>query len=506
MTHVPSLHPPDEFNSELLTNVHPPTWQNPEPAEWYHMVVLGAGTAGLVTAAVAAGLGARVALVERHLMGGDCLNTGCVPSKALIRSAREVADIQRAGDLGVQLPSGMSVDFAAVMQRMRRLRAQISYNDSARRFKELGVDVFIGRGQFTGPDTLSVDGVELHFKRACIATGTRPAMPRIEGLTEVGFLTNESVFSLTERPPTVAVIGGGPVGTELAQALRRLGSAVMIFHTGQHLLSHDEEDAAVVVQNALERDGVEIYLECNITSVEQRRDGQKVLTYKMRGSEGQAAVREILVATGRVPNIEGIGLEAAEVEFDRLGVRVNDRLQTTNANIYAAGDVALDHKFTHMADFAARIVVQNALFKGRRKLSALTVPWCTYTDPEVAHVGLTEKRAAAKGVKVKTFVRELRDVDRAVLDGDHDGFVKVHVKKGTDNIVGATIVARDAGNMISELTLAITAGVGLKKLANVIHPYPTQAEAIRQVGDLYNKGRLSWAAKRLLKGMLAAVR
>jgi len=212
------------------------------------------------------------------------------------------------------------------------------------------------------------------------------------------------------------------------------------------------------------------------------------------------------VATGRVPNIEGIGLEAAGVEFDRLGVRVNDRLQTTNANIYAAGDVALDHKFTHMADFAARIVVQNALFKGRRKLSALTVPWCTYTDPEVAHVGLTEARAAATGVKVRTFVRELRDVDRAVLDGDDLGFVKVHVKKGTDRIVGATIVARDAGNMISEITVAMTAGVGLKKLANVIHPYPTQAEAIRQVGDLYNKGRLSWGAKKFLKTMLAAVR
>jgi pyruvate/2-oxoglutarate dehydrogenase complex dihydrolipoamide dehydrogenase (E3) component len=403
------------------------------------------------------------------------------------------------------LPDGMSVDFGAVMQRMRRLRAQISYHDSARRFKELGVDVFIGRGQFTGPDTLAVDGTELRFKRACIATGTRPAMPRIDGLAEAGFLTNENVFSLTERPATLAVIGGGPVGTELAQALRRLGSQVMIFHTGPHLLSHDEEDAAVVVQNAMERDGVELYLECNVTSVESRA-GQKVLAYKMMGKEGQAAVSEILVATGRMPNTEGIGLEAAGIEFDRLGVRVNDKLQTTNPRVYAAGDVALDAKFTHMADFAARIVVQNALFKGRRKLSALEVPWCTFTDPEVAHVGLTEKRAAARGVKVRTFVRELRDVDRAVLDGDDEGFVKIHVKKGTDRIVGATIVARDAGNMISELTVAITAGVGLKKLANVIHPYPTQAEAIRQVGDLYNKGRLGWGAKKFLKAMLAAVR
>jgi pyruvate/2-oxoglutarate dehydrogenase complex dihydrolipoamide dehydrogenase (E3) component len=236
------------------------------------------------------------------------------------------------------------------------------------------------------------------------------------------------------------------------------------------------------------------------------RDGQKVLAYKMLGSEGQVAVSEILAATGRAANIEGIGLEAAGVEFDRLGVRTDDKLQTANPNIYAAGDIALDHKFTHMADFTARIVVQNALFKGRRKLSALTVPWCTYTDPEVAHVGLTEKRAAATGVKIRSFVRELREVDRAVLDGDHDGFVKIHVKKGTDRIVGATVVARDAGNMISEITVAMSGGVGLKKLANVIHPYPTQSEAIRQVGDLYNKGRLGWAAKKLLKAMLATVR
>ncbi len=474
MTHVPSLFPADEHNEELLGNVHPPNWHNPEPADWYHLVVLGAGTAGLVTAAAAAGLGARVALVERHLLGGDCLNAGCVPSKALLRSARAVGESWRAGDLGVFVPEGTAADFGAVMERMRRLRARISYHDSARRFRELGVDVFIGRGQFTDLDTLDVEGTPLRFKRACIATGSRPAMPHIDGLVDAGFLTNESVFSLTQRPGALAVIGGGPVGTELAQAFRRLGSQVMIFHTGAHLLSREDEDAAQVVQGALAREGIELYLESNVTSV-LHRDGGKVLTYKMPGNAGEVAVDEILVATGRTANTEGLGLEAAGVEFDRLGVKVDDRLRTTNPNIFAAGDVALENKFTHTADFAARVVVQNALFKGRRKWTALTIPWCTFTDPEVAHVGLYEKQATVRGWKVRTFVRNLADVDRGLLDGDEEGFVKILVKKGSDRIIGATIVARDAGNMIGEIAVAMRSRLGLRKLADVIHPYPTQA-------------------------------
>ena len=505
MREVPEVLPKDELNAELLANVHPPDWENPEPADRYNLVVIGAGTAGLVTAAAAAGLGARVALVERHLMGGDCLNVGCVPSKSVIRSSRLMADLALATDLGVNVPPGAEVDFATVMRRMREVRLRISHNDSARRFEGLGVDVFLGGGRFSGSDTVEVDGRVLRFKKAVIATGGRPAVPPIEGLAEVGYLTNETVFSLTERPRRLAVIGAGPIGSELAQAFRRLGSEVVLLHHGAHILGREDVDAAEILQNTLVKEGVRLLLECETDRVVRSEDG-KTLFFASKDGSGQVTVDEILLAVGRVPNVEDLNLAAVGVEYDNRGVRVNDRLQTTNPRIYAAGDVAIDYKFTHAADFTARIVIQNALFLGRRKLSALTVPWCTYTDPEIAHVGMYERDAAEKGIAVDTFVKPLSEVDRALTDAEEEGFVKVHVKKGTDKILGATVVARHAGEMINEITLAMVAGVGLKTIANVIHPYPTQAEAIRHLGDAYNRTRLTPFVGRLFRRWLSLTR
>ena len=454
-------------------------------------MVLGAGTAGLVAAAGAAGLGARVALVERHVMGGDCLNVGCVPSKCLIRSSRAWADVREAGRFGLNVPAGVEVDFAAVMERMRRLRARIGEHDSAGRFRELGVDLFFGEGRFASPDAVEVAGKRLRFKRAVIATGTRPVEPAIPGLAEAGFLTNETVFSLTTRPRRLAVIGGGPIGCELAQAFRRLGCEVILFHNASHILNREDADAAEIVQQAFVRDGIRLVLDCKTTRVE-RRNGEKVIEVECRGTSEEIRVDEILVGAGRAPNVEGLNLEAAGVAWDgREGVAVNDHLQTANPAIYAAGDICLKFKFTHTADATARMVIQNALFAGRKKLSALTVPWCTYTDPEIAHVGMYEREAREKGIGVDTFVRPLRDVDRAIADGEEEGFVKVHVRKGTDQILGATLVARHAGEMISEITLAMVSGAGMGTLARVIHPYPTQAEAIRQTADLYNRSRLT---------------
>jgi pyruvate/2-oxoglutarate dehydrogenase complex dihydrolipoamide dehydrogenase (E3) component len=506
MNNGPLVQPADEYNLRLVANVRPADWQNPEPPPRYNLVVIGAGTAGLITAAGAAGLGARVALIERHLLGGDCLNVGCVPSKCIIRSSRVIADLRDAAQFGLRIPGSTQVDFPAVMERMRRLRAKISEHDSAMRFRGLGVDVFLGEGRFSGPNTVEVAGKTLRFRKAVIATGTRPVHPKIDGIAEAGFLTNETVFSLTERPRRLAVIGGGPIGCELAQAFRRLGSEVTLFHNASHILNREDGDAAEILQQSFIRDGIRLILNCKTKRVE-KRGGEKLIHIECGDAGETIVVDEILAGAGRVPNMEDLNLEAVGVEYDsREGVKVNDRLQTTNSAIYAAGDICLKYKFTHTADATARIVIQNALFTGRRKASALTIPWCTYTDPEIAHVGMYERDARERGIEVETFLRPLGDVDRAIADGEEEGFVKIHVKKGTDKILGATIVARHAGEMISEITLAVVGGLGLKTLANVIHPYPTQAEGIKQCADLYNRTRLTPSIKNLFSRWLAWAR
>jgi pyruvate/2-oxoglutarate dehydrogenase complex dihydrolipoamide dehydrogenase (E3) component len=501
------LQPLDEHNRALLENVHPPHWINPTPDGRYNLVVIGAGTAGLVSAAGAAGLGARVALVERALMGGDCLNVGCVPSKTLLRSAKLMGELRDAARLGVRVPDGAAADFPAVMERVRRVRAGISPHDSARRFRdELGVDVFLGDARFVGSRAVEVAGTTLTFSRAVIATGARALVPPIEGLVETGFLTNETVFSLTELPSRLAVVGGGPIGCELAQAFRRLGAEVTILEMGRQFLPREDPDAAGLLRASLERDGVAIRLECRLTRVASTGAG-KELTFEHNGSSETLVADEILVGVGRAPNVEGLGLEDAGIRADRQGVAVDDFLRTTNPRVYAAGDVCMAHKFTHAADFAARTVVQNALFSfgpfGRKRLSALTIPWCTYTDPEIAHVGLSEREAAERGIAIDTFVRQLADVDRARTDGEEDGFVKLHVRKGSDRILGGTVVARHAGELLGEVAVAMAAGLGLGRLASVIHPYPTQAEAIRQLGDAYNRTRLTPGVKRIFERILA---
>jgi pyruvate/2-oxoglutarate dehydrogenase complex dihydrolipoamide dehydrogenase (E3) component/uncharacterized membrane protein YdjX (TVP38/TMEM64 family) len=502
---MPEVSPLDVHNAALVANVRPPDWVNPEPAPRYNLVVIGGGTAGLVTAAGSAGLGAKVALVERHLLGGDCLNYGCVPSKAIIRSSRVYADIRDAGLFGLKVSCGAEVDFPAVMERMRRLRAGISHHDSAQRFRDLGVDVFLGAARFSGPDTVEVGGKTLRFKKAVIATGGRAVRPSVPGLAEAGYLTNETVFSLTERPARLLVMGGGPIGCEFAQALQRLGCQVTLLHKYGRIMNKEDGDAAALIQQTFQKEGISLIMNAKPLKVTKTGTG-KLVQYESDGQPGEIEVDEILIGAGRAPNVEGLNLEAAGVKYEAgkgRGVIVNDKLQTTNPNIYAAGDICLLYQFTHLADFAARIVIQNALFFGRKKLSALTIPWCTYTDPEVAHVGLNEAGAAKQGIPVTTFIKPLSEVDRAIVDGEEEGFVKIHVKQGTDKILGATIVARHAGEMISEITAAMVGNMGLGTLAAVIHPYPTQAEAIRQTGDLYNRTKLTPGLKRLFTRFLA---
>ncbi len=497
--------PMDEHNTKLLDCTHPPVWVDPTPKARYNLVVLGAGSGGLVSAAGAAGVGAQVALVESHLLGGDCLNVGCVPSKALLKSAKIAAALRHAEDYGVRVNGEVQVQFGRVMERMRRLRASIAPHDSAKRFTDkLGIDVFIGRGKFTGPHTLEVNGKTLNFSRAVVATGGTAAVPNIPGLREAPYLTNATVFNLTELPARLGVLGAGPIGMELAQAFQRFGSQVTVFSRSDKILPKEDPEAAQLVAESMRRDGVRFQFNSTYKRVEH--DGKGTVTMVLEDGAGESRLEfdALLVATGRKPTVKGLGLEAAGVEFDeRLGVKVNNKLQTSNPDIYAVGDVASKYQFTHVADFMARIAIRNALFYGRDKFSDLLIPWATYTDPEVAHVGLYEADLQSREIPYATFTRQFAEVDRPIVDGETEGFVKIHVKKGGDEILGATIVGPHAGDMISEISVAMRAGMGLGSLAGVIHPYPTAAEAIRQCGDAYNRTRLTPTIKKVFYRLMA---
>jgi pyruvate/2-oxoglutarate dehydrogenase complex dihydrolipoamide dehydrogenase (E3) component len=396
-----------------------------------------------------------------------------------------------ANRYGVQVPDDIRVDFSAVMERVRRLRSHISGGDSVRNLVAAGVDVFFGNVQFSGADTLKVNGDELCFRKALIATGARPHIPSIPGLREAGFLTNANVFNLTELPPRLLVIGGGPLGCELAQAFSRLGARVTIVQDMPLFLDREERDAAQILSDAFARDGIEVRLNTQAVAV-RVENGEKLVDLLSDDYHNTIAVDAILAGTGRVPNVEGLNLEAAGVDYAAGdGVRVDDFLCTSNPRIYAAGDICLEHQYTDTATASARIAVQNALFRGRERMSDLVIPWCTYTDPEIAHVGLYVREANQQSIPVKTFTIPMHEIDRAVTDSEDGGFVKVHVRERTDQILGATIVARHAGDMINEITLAMVAGIGLRTLSRVIHAYPTQAEAIRCAADAYNRTRLT---------------
>lgn len=504
--------PADEWNTRLVENVHPPTWQNPTPAGRYNLVVLGAGTGGLITALIASSLGAKVALIERQLMGGDCLNVGCVPSKAVIRGAQVVHEAREAARFGMPAGTDDVGDFDAIMRRMREIRARISHEDSAERYsEEFGIDVYLGEACFAGDGRVEVAGQTLEYKKAVIATGARAVAPPIEGLADAGYLDNETVFSLTERPKRLAVIGAGPIGCELAQSFQRLGSQVHILERMDQILTREDPDAARIVQDVMVREGVEMIFGCGIERVERRGDERVLhLTCPEQGAR-ELVVDEILVGAGRAPNVEGMGLEAVGVRFDpKQGVEVDDTLRTSNARIWAVGDVCMQWKFTHAADAAAKIAVQNALFAvgpfGRKKLSDLIMPWCTYTEPEIAHVGLYERDAAEKGLEIDTYQVGIDEANRAVTDGQEEGLVKVHVKKGTDTIVGATVVAAHAGDLITQLTMAIQHGIGLGAFTGVIYPYPTQSEAIKRAAGAYTRTRLTPTVKRLFETYLSWTR
>jgi pyruvate/2-oxoglutarate dehydrogenase complex dihydrolipoamide dehydrogenase (E3) component len=498
-----NIQPMDEYNQKLISFVHPQDWVNPTPKSCYDLVVIGGGTAGLVVAAGAAGLGIglKVALIEKHLMGGDCLNFGCIPSKSIIRSAKVIGEILKAQELGINITE-KEINFPFIMERMRKLRANISHHDSAERFKNLGIDVFLGEARFLRNNGVEVDEQKLNYKKAVIATGAKAIKPKIEGIEMTGFCTNETIFSLTELPSSLAIIGGGPIGCELAQAFHRLGSNVTLFHKYDHLLNKEDPEGAEIVQNAFKKEGINLILNSQLLRVERMDQGKKIY-YQSNQKEDSIIVKEILIGAGRSPNVEGLNLEAVGVEYDQKGVKVNDYLQTTNPKIYAAGDICLPYKFTHTADAAARIVIKNTLFSpfglGKAKFSNLVIPWVTYTDPEIAHVGKYEDQLQKEGIDYETIKIMMSGVDRAITDNETEGFVKIHHQKGSDTILGATIVASHAGEMISEITSAMVNKIGLNGLSSVIHSYPTQAEAIKKTADAYRRKLLTPTSRKILE-------
>ena len=484
---------PADHEDDLLRRVRPVDWINPVPRPLYDLVIVGGGPAGLAAAEWAIRLGLRVALIERHRLGGGSLNTGTVPSKAIIRTAGVRMIMPRAEEYGAPASPDPPVDFQTVMARMRRIRSRIAEYHSADRLRVQGVDVFFGSAHFTASDALMAGDTPIRFRKALVATGSQPQQSTVPGLEEAGYLTSETVFDLTALPRRLAIIGGGPLGCEAAQTFSRLGTHVTLVQDDPKFLPHEERDASQLLSFSLARDGVDTRLNTFVLGV-RVENGVKILDTANDDARYRIETDEILLSVGRTPNVDGLRLDAAGIAFDAgTGITVDDFLRTTNPRVYAAGDVCMPLRFTNAAEATARMAVQNAFAAKRRRLSLMTIPWCTYCDPEIAHVGMHVWDASERSVPVKSFTVMMQDVARAITDGQDDGFVKIHVKLGTDKILGATIVASRASEMINEISVAMSTGIGMRKLAQVLHTYPAQSDAIRLAALAYTLDEpVSW--------------
>ena len=465
------------------------------------MVVIGAGSGGLVSAYIAAAVKAEVTLIEADRMGGDCLNTGCVPSKALIRSAKAAHELRHAADFGVNA-GNVSVNFPAVMERVQQAITKVEPHDSVERYEGLGVDVIQGYARITSPWSVEVDGRELTTRNIVVATGARPFVPPIPGLDKVGYLTSDSLWQLRKLPKRLAVLGGGPIGSELAQAFSRLGSQVVQIEMGDRLLPREDAEVSSAVYERFRDEGIDVRLGAQATSVHQDGALKWITVETAEGSE-LIEFDELLVAVGRKANVKGFGLEELGVELNGNGtIAVDDFLRTNYPNIFAVGDVAGPYQFTHAAAHQAWHAAVNALFgtfkKFRVDYSAL--PWSTFIDPEVARVGLNEQDARIHGIDYEVTTYDLAELDRAIADGADAGFIKVLTVPGKDRILGATIVGHHAGELISEYVTAIRHGLGMNKLLSTIHVYPTWTEANKYTAGEWKKARvpqrlLAWVAR-----------
>lgn len=484
------LPPPEEHDPSLLDEAHPPDWQNPVPHGRYNLVAIGGGTAGLVSALGTAELGGRPALSERASLGGNRRHYGSVLNKAFLAAARAVYRTSLGDEFGFRLTGSVQSDFAAIMGRLRQLRADLERRDSAERLTAAGVDVYFGQARFTARDRIEVAGRELTFRRAVIASGGRPVLPDVPGIESIDCLTTETIFALSELPRRLLVIGGGPIGCELAQAFRRLGSEVHLVHRGERLLNKEEPDVSRLLHAQFEREGIHVHLGWSTEAAERVGDA-KGLVIGRRGEKKKLLADAVLAAVGRRPNLEELGLEAAGVGFSANGVEVDDYLRTSNRAIYAAGDVCAAQRCGQAAEAMARLCLQNALFFNRRRLSKLIVPRCTHTDPQIAQVGLTASQAADRDIAIDTHHVELSEVDRALVDSEEQGLVMVHTRRGSGRVVGGTIVAAQADEMIGELTLLMRHGLSLSSLAGAIRCQSTLAEALTRIAEGCQHTRLT---------------
>lgn len=454
-------------------------------SEIYDFIVIGGGSAGLVAAGGAALLGAKVALIEKHKLGGDCLYTGCVPSKSFIRSARFAAEMRKAAGLGFEVQSSKFKDgkFSSITNRVQQIIGIIEHHDSPEVFEKMGVEVIFGNTNFISPDEMEIvlrNGEKriLQSKRFCISTGSRPFVPPIEGLKETGFITNEEVFRLTELPKNLVVLGAGAIGLELGQSFARLGSKVTIVEMADRVLSKEDEAVSVLMEKILREEGLEILTKTKAVKASKNSDGKKIVTIERDGKTSEVFADEILCAVGRQANVDNLGLEKANVRFDKKQIFTDEYLRTSNKKIFAAGDVTGHFQFTHTADYEAQHVIQNAFlfYPLTKKVDFSVIPWATFTEPEVARVGLTEAEANAKfGEKVKVFRVEFTDNDRAQAESDTVGFAKIVTLKGK-KILGASIVGAHAGELIHEFVLAMRHNLTLADLNKAIHVYPTFAK------------------------------
>lgn len=476
----------------------------------YNVVVIGAGTAGLVTAGGTAWLGGRVALVERGKMGGDCLNYGCVPSKALIKSARMAAAIRHADRYGLE-PRDPAVDYGRVIRRMKAARARIAPHDSVERFESLGVDVFMGEARFESPHAVRVGNQVLRTRHVVIATGGRAAVPSLPGLEEAGYFTNETFFENEIFPRRLVILGAGPIGCELSQALARFGSRVTLIDRGAQVLHREDPDVADLLHQVFAAEGIDLRLGTVVTGAEIDSQGVRRVRIQQDGREETVDADAILLSAGRRPNIEGLNLEKVGVEYDQRGVKVDAYLRTSHPDIYAAGDVAGSYQFTHFAEYHARIVVRNILIPRLldffyARAESFVLPWSTFTEPEVARVGLNEKEAVSTGIPYDLHRYDYSELDRAILDAVDVGFVKVLTSKGKDRILGATLVGEGAGELVHEFVVAIRNRVGLGSLSRTIHVYPTLSQAVQRVADAYQRTRLTDRAKKMFAWLYARQR